>query len=466
MKRTIIVTILITILATLALPSALAARQTPAVPTSYQEDGMGVHTECAEDLTGETLTFVHFGDLSGPFRGITQPLLAGIEDALAYFNGNGGLCGATIVTEYEDTAGDQDKTQEFWNQFVTDRDPEDRPDMILLYSSADGEILRGQAEEMGVPILLAAGSELALYGEEGLPGWVFSVIPLYTDQLGLFCEYVSENWDMMGIEGDPVIGHLSWGIAFGRASDTPETQAYCESLGVGYAGAEYFSPAGTPDVGPQLKNLTDNGANIIYSTTLATGADTVIKAVAGAGLLDQVIIAGTNWILDTSVYGLAGADANHVYGTLPYLWWDDLANPGIQIVTTAWVTNRFAPAGDDPELQRAAFLTRNIAYMLAFTSLDIWIEVMIRGINEVGYENMNGAAAYDVLTNDFAFDALMGVMPVAYDETIRSVLSAHVGQIQFVEVEGNVTPSIVPITELRSTPDLRTGGADVPAMEE
>ena len=81
------------------------------------------------------------------------------------------------------------------------------------------------------------------------------------------------------------------------------------------------------------------------------------------------------------------------------------------------------------------------------------------------YENMNGAVAYDVLTDDFSFEAMMGVMPVAYDETTRSVLSAHVGQIQFVEVDGSPTPMILPITELRDTPDLRTGGADVPEME-
>lgn len=461
MKRTIVVLLLLGILATLALPTAFADRKAPNAPEMANRPT--ARTECNEDLTGQTIMYYHIGDLSGPYAPITQPLLAGLDDALKYFNEHGGLCGATIAQElgvsYDDTAGSPEKAQEIWDRFVTDKDPSERPSMVFLYSSTDGEILRDQAAELQTPILLAAGSDLALYGEDGTPGWEFAIIPLYTDQLGLFCDYISENWASMGIEGEPSIGHLSWGIPFGRSSDTPEVQAYCASKGVGYAGAEYFLPIGTPDVGPQLRNLTDAGANIIYTTTLATGADTVIKAVAGAGLLDQVVIAGSNWILDTSVYGLAGADSNHVIGNLPYLWWDNLENPGVQVVTTQWATNRLAPAGDNAELQQQAFRTRNIAYLLSYPTLDLWIELMTRAINEVGYENVTGAVIYDILNNDFQYDAFEGMLSVAYNSETRSVMTSHIGQIQIAEGEA---PKIVPITDLLETPDLRVGGADVP----
>lgn len=460
MKRSLVVLILIIALVTVALPAAFAEQSSPVAPEASNRPTN--RTECTVDLTGETVLFYHIGDLSGAYRGITQPLLAGFDDAMKYFNANGGLCGATIAHElgvsYDDTAGSQEKAQEVWDRFVTDADV--RPPVVLMYNSADGEILRDQAAELQTPILLAAGSDKALYGEDGTPGWEFALIPLYTDQLGLFCEYISENWADFGIDGDPSIGHLSWGIPFGQSSDTAETRAYCESVGVSYAGAEYFSPLGTPDVGPQLKNLTDNGANIIYTTTLATGADTVIKAVAGAGLLDSVVVSGTNWILDTSVYGLAGADSNGVVGNLPYVWWDDLENEGVQIVNAQWVENRLAPAGGDAELQAAALRNRNIAYLTAYSALDLWMEVYTRAINEVGFENVTGEVFYNILTNDFEYETFHGLANIAYDAENRSVRNSQIGQIQ---IEEGALPKIVPISDVYETPDLRPGGADVVA---
>lgn len=463
-KRFIILLVLVAILATAALPSALASRPTNRDRMVNQQTG---RAECAVNLADQGISevaFYHFGDLSGPYRPISQPLLAGLTDAMLHFNseaGGGGLCGAQITMVYEDTGGDGAKATEYWADF-TSREGNEKPRVIFMYSSTDAENLREQAAELKTPILLAAGSEKSLYGEDQTPGYVFAVIPSYVDQLGLFCDYVAENWSAMGMTGEPKIGHLSWNIAFGQSSDTAETQAYCQSKGVGYAGAEYFLPIGTPDLSGQLKKLTDAGANIIYTTTLATGSNQVIRAVAGAGLQGQVLVAGPNWILDTSVYGLAGADSDGVIGTLPYLWWDQLDNPGVQIVNNAWVTNRLSVATNDEE-RTAAFLTRNIAYLVSFALLDAWIDIMTRAINEAGsYEAVTGETVYNVLNSSYAYSALQGVLNLAFDETTRSQTQAYIGAIDFVERDGQVQPTIGPMTELRDAPDLRVGGADVP----
>ncbi|MCB9438011.1 MAG: ABC transporter substrate-binding protein [Anaerolineales bacterium] len=433
----------------------VATPRTPDVAVKVAQDG---HTECNEDLTGETFTYYLFGDLSGPFAFISQPLLAGLEDATAYFNERGGVCGAEIEIEFGDTGGSQDKAQEFWDEFTS---REEKPYMMFMFGSADAELVRDQAVDLQIPILLAAGSELALYGENGdAPAWTFAIIPLYTDQLGNFCNYVSENWDSFGIEGDPVIGHLSWEGAFGRSSDTEATRAYCESKGVGYAGAEYFLPT-TSDVSTQLDLLVGNGANIIYTTSLASGPANVAAAIAGAELGDQVVMAGTNWALDTSVMGLGGLDTNGIVGSLPYMWWDELDNPGIQIISNSWAVNRYLPAGDDATAQRAALATRNIAYLLSFAVIDGYIEFMTQAINTVGYENLNGAAIYDVFNGGFDYSALGGVLNFSYNETNRANPTSRIGQIQFVEVEGNVLPTILPLNESAMVPDLKVGGADV-----
>jgi ABC-type branched-subunit amino acid transport system substrate-binding protein len=392
-----------------------------------------------------------------------------LTDAVNYFNANGGLCGAAIAMEYEDTGGNADRVQEFWTQFTSQ---EDLPEMIFLYNSADAEILRDQAAELQIPILLAAGSDAALYNQANEPGWVYAIIPLYTDQFGAFCDYISDpdTWASFGIEGEPKIGHLSWGIPFGRATDTPETRAYCASKGVEVVGAEYFLPIGSPDLAGPYKNLRDAGANIIFTTTLATGTDRVVKAIAGAGDLENVIIAGTNWVLDSSVYGLGGEATNGVVGVLPYVWWDDAEHPGVAIVLNEWF-KRLDAAQSEEETTNVLRL-RNIAYLLSFPVVDLWIEIMTQAINNVGFESLNGAAVAEVLNNDFEYTAMEGMLDIKFDQTTRAQLTARIGQIQVSEFEGSIIYSILPINKgenegdpapLLDLPDLKVGGVDVPA---
>lgn len=432
--------ILLMLLSVVALPQAFASHDEPA-----SEAFPSQRSECEVDLSGETVTFYHFGDLSGAYAFITQPLIAGFDDAASYFNENGGLCGATIGQEFRDTGGAQEQTQAFWDEFSALDDAYS----IFLYASADGELLRQQALDADIVLFNAAASELALYGEAGEPGNQYSIIPLYVDQLGAFCDYISANWDDMGMEGDPVIGHLSWEGAFGRSSDTDTTRAYCEEQGVGYAGAEYFLPT-APDVSSQLQSLVDSGANIIYTTSLASGPAQVAGTIDALDLGDSVMMAGANWALDTSVIGLGGASTDGIVGNLPYLWWDELAEPGVQIVSGYWAANRLA---DDPE---AAVQVRNIAYLSAWASLDLWIEGMTRTINRVGSLDGLSGGELNATMEEFQYDALEGILRLDYTDGVRSVRQTRIGNIAFVETDGGVTPTVQPLTEWLEAPDLRT----------
>jgi len=446
MTKKLLVLALIAVIVAALVPAALADQQDPVAQSAYPW-----LSECTEDLTGENITFYHFGDLSGSFAFITQPLLAGFEDAAELANSKGGLCGATIAQEYRDTAGKQEQSQAFWDEFSAKSDAY----TIFLYASADAELLREQAAEKKIPLLVSAGSEKAFYGEDGAsPSYGFGIIPLYTDQLGLFCDFISENWatiaEERGIEGDPVIGHLSWEGAFGRSSDTDETRAYCESKGVGYAGAAYFLP-GTPDISTQMQGLLDKGANILYTTSLASGPAQVATTAQTLGA--SAIIAGSNWALDTSVIGLAGEASNGIYGNLPFLWWDELTEPAVQEVVAVWSEKRLAA---DPE---SAIRLRNIAYITTFGSLDLYMEAMIRTINRVGYANLTGEEFYNTLT-EMQYDAFNGIIRVDYTDGKRATRQTRPAQIQFVQSASGVTPSVVPLGDWGVAPDLRPGGAD------
>ena len=95
-------------------------------------------TECEVDLTGETLNIFHFGDLSGPYAFITQPILSAMTDAMSYWNSHGGICGAELGQIYEDTGGSREAAQSAYDRF-TSQYPEEL-DLLLLYSSDDGEL--------------------------------------------------------------------------------------------------------------------------------------------------------------------------------------------------------------------------------------------------------------------------------------------------------------------------------------
>jgi len=409
-------------------------------PVGAEEPAVELPEGCAQDLTGETITLYHFGDLSAVYAFITQPLLAGLTDAIAYYNAQGGICGATIASEYADDGLNMEESQAIYDRFTAAEPP---PLMFLLYGSPETELLRSQLAEDEIPAFTAGVSTLGLYGESGQePLWAFANVPPYADQVGLFCEWVAETWDK---DDPPKLAHLSWAGAFGEAAATEESTAYCESLGVEVVGAEYFAP-GTPDLTAQIQSLMADGANILWTNALATGPVQVLNDAIALGVREDLMIAGPNWALDTSVIGLGGAASNGLIGVLPYVWWDETDHPGIQLITQQWLANKREIA------------TRNIAYLLAWGTLDTYIELVKMAVAEVGYENLDGAAIKAQMEK-LDYSSLEGVFTWTFSEEIRAPNQARIGQISFT-AEG--TPQILPLTDWMETPDLRPGGADVP----
>jgi ABC-type branched-subunit amino acid transport system substrate-binding protein len=426
-------------------------------PSLAQEEPISRASEatCEADLTGQTVKFYHFGDLSGPYAFITQPVLIGFEDAITYFNEQGGVCGATIATEYRDTGASGEAAQAAWDEFTGRGDAS----VVFLYLTEDSELLRDQATQQQIPLVVATASTRSLYGENAdTPAYVFGATPLYQNQLGAFCDYISQNWDSYGIEGDPVIGHISWLGAFGEASDTEESRAYCASKGVGYANAQYYFP-GIPDISGQIRKALDEGANILYTTSLASGPAQLASTVQTLELQDQIILAGPNWVLDTSVIGLGGEAVAGFIGQMPYYWWDEQTQPGVKLVNDYWVANRLATASDPAQ----AFQGRNIAYLLAWTTVAWYQQFMTLAVNQVGgLEGVDGQAVYETLTSGITFDPLDGLIELRYDDFQRTATRSRIGTIRFVETDGGRIPQVAPLTDWFTVPDLIPGGADVP----
>jgi ABC-type branched-subunit amino acid transport system substrate-binding protein len=456
----------------------LAVSSLPVVAQEMAMPGFIQHSPCEVDLTGQTIPIYHFGDLSGSYAFITQPLLAGLADAIKYYNEHGGVCGATLKsdvgTEYRDTAGKREEAQAAYDYFST---LEDKPDVLVLYASPDAELLRSQVAEDEIPVLISAGSVPGLYGEDAnSPGWIYASNPLYADQLGSYCKYVSENAEMYP---EPVIGYLSWPGAFGEAAFTPETISYCGSLGVTVLDTpEYFLPTAT-DITTNVQNLVDAGATILYSNSLASGPALIAKTVVDLGLEDSVQLAGVNWVLDVSV-GLLGRTTlgsdglpavNGLTGSMPFYWWTERQVPGIAFI------NEQADA-NERNLQ-----TKNIAYLLGFGLVDTYTELYIQTVNRVG--SLEAVTGTDMKETIEGMDySPLGLYNFNYQGgTTRALPNNRIAVMMFLNKDQNgpatsgedamtvdlpdgtkaFIPIIVPLTEFTPAPDLRPGGADVPA---
>lgn len=441
-----------------------------ALPSFAQDDMVPYPsdlTECQVDLTGETITIYHLGDLSGAYAFITQPIVSALEDAVKYWNSHGGICGAELAQVYEDTGGDLEATQSAYDRFTSEYG--DDLDLLLLYSSPDSELLREQLAEDEIVVLISAGSIEGLYGEDGqTPAWLFATNPLYINQFGDFCEYVANNPDTFP---DPVIGHVTWPGAFGGAAATPAGDEFCTNLGVEVIDEpQIFLPTDT-DILTQVQNVVDEGANIIYTNTLASGPALVASTVVDLGLEDDVKLAGVNWVMDTSV-GILGQRSlksngmpavDGMYGSMPFLWWTETDQPAVQFVTEQFNLNERTPA------------ERNIGYEFTWGTADIIIEAYIRTVNEAGSLDAVTGEGLRATLEAMDYSVLNGMFRFNYPEGFRDATENRIAQLAFANSDlsgpamspdealmiddGNggqiFVPIVVPLTEFQETPNLR-----------
>ncbi len=424
-------------------------------------------TECEVDMTGETLRIFHFGDLSGAYAFITQPIVSAISDAVSYWNSHGGVCGAQLEQVYEDTGGNLEATQSVYDRFTSEY--ADALDLLLLYSSNDGELLREQLAADEIVSLIAAGSIESLYGEDGqTPGWLYASNPLYINQFGSFCQFVAASPETFP---DPVIGFVTWPGAFGMAGTEQAADDYCGSLGVEVLDdPQIFLPTDT-DILTQVQNAIDGGANIIYTNTLATGPALIAGTLVDLGLEDDIKLAGVNWVMDTSVgilgqrvlkpNGLPAVDG--MFGSMPFLWWTELSSPTIQFVTQQFALNQRSPA------------EQNIAYLVAWALVDTIIETTIRTVNAVG--SLDAVTGADIRETVEAMDyaVLGGLYHHRFEEGMRDGTANRIAVLKYADstMSGAATgpddallipdgaggqlfvPIVVPLTNFMPVPQLR-----------
>jgi branched-chain amino acid transport system substrate-binding protein len=445
MRKNLFVSMTILLVVSLALAAcAPEPTPTPEPPPPPPEEPVEEPTEepPAEpegppDLTGETITLYHFGDLSGPYAAITAPLIHGAEDAVKAVNEAGGIYGAMLDIKFADDAGSIDEAVAAYDRF-TGEDPDAL--VMITYGSGEAEALAERFAEDKIVNITAGLSSKAFYGEGS--GYTFGLGPIYPDQIAFTMEFLSENWAEYKPEGagDEVkLAHISWPTAFGQGSLTNESRAYLADLGVEIVAEETYDVSPTADTTTAILNAQAAGANVIWTNTLAFGPSAVLNDLNALGLRDQFVVAGANWAMDLATYAFVAEPAYAVglISPFPYLWWTDTDNPGVQYAESLFQANERAAA------------EHNVGYLLLVAGVDMAVKAITHAIDTVGYEKLTGEAVHDALVEMSPFEVLDGVMKADYSGGSRS---PHMSKIRMI-MGGPDAFNVV--LEWAETPDLR-----------
>ena len=388
------------------------------------------------DLTGETITIYHFGDLSGPYAAITSPLVHGAEDAVAAVNEAGGIYGAMLDVKFADTAGSIDEAVAAFDRFTGE---DDNPLVMITYGSGEVEALAQRFAENKVVNITAGLSARGFYIDSG---YSFGLGPIYPDQFGLVMTFLHDNWaDYKPADaGDEIkLAYISWPTAFGQGALTSETRAFLDDLGIEVVAEETYDVSPTADTTTAILNAQAAGANVIWTNTLAFGVSVVLNDLNSLGLRDQFVVATDNWGMDLATYAFLadGAYGVGLFSAFPYLWWTDADNAGVQYAESLFAANE-RPSSE-----------HNVGYLLLVAGVDMAVQAIQHAIDTVGYENLNGEAVHDALMDLSPFEPLDGVLRVDYSGTSRS---PHVSQIRMIQGGPDAFNILQDWTD---TPDLR-----------
>jgi branched-chain amino acid transport system substrate-binding protein len=396
--------------------------------------------ECAEDLTGETITVYQQAGLTGPLSQILgQSFINGSKDGIAAVNEAGGVCGAELVAHLEDSQYDPEQEVAIYEQSKGDDPP---PLFVLTYGSGASIALKDRVIEDQIVNIAAGLSAEAFYIPRD--GWTVGVAPIYSDQFAGFLQWLSDNWAEVKPEAagdDIVVGVVGWDNSFGTGATTPEALAFAEGLGITVLPLELQEIAPTADVTGQLQNLLLGGANVIWIQSLSFGPAQVIGTVRALDAWDSVIVGAVNWAMNTDVVNILGENAalmEGMYGVFPYLWWNDTEAPGVQEALASFEANEY------PESEKA------VGYLLSYGSIYALRDILVHAINTVGFENLDGVAFFDAM-KDLGTISANGL----FDLDVRGENRApNMAQIRRAEVVDGTIDFVV-VEDFFELPDTR-----------
>ena len=284
----------------------------------------GAAAEVEGDSTGVTETTIKIGDHK-PLTGVAAPGYSTIPQGVqAYFdhvNDNGGLCGRQVEYIVRDDAYNPTNTSQVTNQLVLQ--DEIFAMMGGLGTPTHSAVLDFLNEEE-VPDLFVSSGALAWNQPEEYP-YTFGWQPNYTVEGKVIGKYIAETFP------DAKVGLFGQGDDFGRDGFAGIKQ----TLPAEQIVAEVTYTPGNTDVGPQIAQLQQSGADFVVGFN-----------VPAYTALSQLVALRLNY-KPTWFYSNVGSDATLVGGLLANFSKGAVTNGGSLL--EGIYTTKYLPTVEEPD---------------------------------------------------------------------------------------------------------------------
>lgn len=270
------------------------------------------------------------GDLTKAIGFFNSPRLVGLQAAYQYFGEHGGIAGRKPALKWYDHKSDPTEAVSGFAMLSGKT--------ILNSSCGTGEqqLLKPRYEAEKFITFTCSASPGVVYPL----GHVFSTVPYYPNQLGIFADWLAETWNTKAKGRAPRLVSMSYASAYGRSHLTPESKAYLKQKGIEYVG-EVDIPFVVADATTPLTRAKEMGADWAYTAALFATLGPLLKDNYEKGFNLQ--FAGNSFGVDPAIILRAGPKAAEAMHGVFSFYFPDEDTEGTRLVKRAWEAKGVRP---------------------------------------------------------------------------------------------------------------------------
>ena len=341
----------------------------------------------------EVITIGHFTDMSGPYSSICVGMTHGFMDYIKYRNEQGGINGIPIkllwVDDRSDAAVVLSTYRRFKEQgiiaFHTNTSVEAVP--LITFTKADR-----------IPGCGASTSEAVFTP----PGWYYC-LHLYVPQAFIVSlKWWEENeWPKRGLDRPPRLAFMSWDSPMGRGGTEPAIR-WVKEHGYEVVSELWVSPMAM-DFTTEWTVMKEKEPDVMLTFTTGAVPGMIIRDCERLAMPEDLAIIGSEAsILIKSCVAMGGEGYRRVITVNPSALLTEENLPGVKLC-------------HDASMKYRGHKAETTEYLLVFEHAWILCEAIKKAMDQVGYENLTGAAV-----KEYGFDAIDGdidtgsISPAAY----------------------------------------------------
>ncbi len=257
-------------------------------------------------------------DLSGPAAAPGKSAQAGIEDAIAYINSQGGVMGHPLKAVTVDTRFEVPLSIQGYQKLVK----RDKVKALIVFATVAAMVNKRKINQDQVPTIMAfdMSTLLPFAGNS-----TFAGIP-HNSQIGAGgLKWIKDTWDKDRL---PRIGIHHW--QSGSGFEFAKGMAFwMDRLGLGKPVIVTSAKMGSIDYTTQVVRLKEANLDYVFSYDIALG---LFKDITRLGLKDKTIIIDLAALPNEGLPEVLGDAAKGIYGVSAYAMWTEKDVPGIKIM--------------------------------------------------------------------------------------------------------------------------------------